>query len=349
MFDHCCRSHAALHRNPPQTLAQSAGSRSGFQQQQCLFAGCQLLRSVDKTTGMRYDYCSKAHADAAAMGLVDAPPAMGSTTTTTDHSGLRAPSSGLRTYLPQCKHSGCTRPCAADAKTGLVHHVCEAHSSVATNSTTNGDAADGTPPDPSTQAPTGGAAVGGTTRSVMISAVAQAVPPPPPTASSAPGRVVLPFPVPPGRCQLDGCMKLSAVDTTTRQRHDFCCAQHAQQAKNAGKAGGLVNRGGASSAAPGPAAVCMLPGCAKPQAPGFDHCCKEHALAARKPMCTLPGCYKDAWFDSQRKEVKELKRWRGPLRLFTHRFFRRILRNGRRIYAQSKSPCLPPNDGSTGR
>ena len=314
MFDHCCKSHAALHRNPPQPAAQSAAGRSGFQQQQCLLTGCQLMGSVNKTTGMRYDYCSKAHADAAATRSFDAPPKTGFTTTTTDHSGLRAPSSGLRTFLPPCKHSGCTRPCAADAETGLVHDFCQAHSSGATNSTTNGIAVDGTSPGPSTQAPTGRAAVGGTKRSVMISAVAQAVPPPPPSASSAPGRVVQP-----GQCQLDGCMKLSAVDTTTRQRHDFCCRQHAQQAKDAGKAGGVANRGGASSAAPGPAAVCMLPGCIKPRTPGFDHCCKGHALAARKPMCTLPGCNEDAWFDRRRNEVKELKRGRDPLRLCTQR------------------------------
>lgn len=266
---------------------------------------------------MRYDYCSKAHADADVMRLFDAPPEMGSTTTTTGHSGLRAPSSGLRTFLPQCTHSGCTRPCAADAETGLVHDVCQAHSFGATNSTTNDVDANGTSPDPPTQAPKGGAAVGGTTRSVVISAVAQAIPPSPPSPSSTPGRVALPFRVPRGQCQLDGCMKLSAVDTTTGQRHDFCCVQHAQQAKNTGKTRGLVNRGGAFSAAPGPAAVCMLPGCVKPQTPGFDHCSKDHAVAARKPMCTLPGCHKDAWFDPQRNEVKELKRGRVPLRLFT--------------------------------
>lgn len=242
-----------------------------------------------------------------------AAPEMGSTTTTIDHSGLRAPSSGGGTFLPQCKQSGCTRPCAADAVTGRVHDVCQAHSSGAAKSNTYG-VAGGSSPDSSTQAPAR-AALGATVGIMKIAAVvpvARAAPPPT-SASPASGGVVRPSAVSSGRCQLDGCAKLSAVDATTGQRHDFCCRQHAQQAKNAAKAV-PVNSSGAFPAVPGSAA-CMLSGCIKPAASGYDHCCKDHALLDRKnriPKCTLRGCGQDAWFDPKRNQVKTSGVGRSP-------------------------------------
>ncbi|CAB1105002.1 unnamed protein product [Ectocarpus sp. CCAP 1310/34] len=302
VFDHCCRGHAIQHQNPLQPASQSAADISDFQQP-CLLPGCKLMGFVDKTTGVSYDYCGKAHANEAAMRMSGVAPKMGSTTTMIDHSGLRAPSSGGDTFLPPCKHSGCTRPCAADAKTGLVHDVCQTHFSGAANSTTY-IVAGGTSADSF-------AAMGGTVGIIKISSIAQAAPPPP-SASSASGRVTLPSAVSSGQCQLDGCAKLSAIDTRTGERYDFCSRQHAQQAKNPGKAG-PSKTGGSFSAVPG-SAVCMLLGCVKPQAPGYDHCCKDHALAARKyiPMCTLRGCVKDAWFDSKRNQVKNLRRGVSP-------------------------------------
>lgn len=300
MFDHCCRGHAVLHQNTSQPGRPSAADISDFQQE-CLLTGCKLMGSVDKTTGVRYDYCSKAHADEAAMRMFGVAPDMRSTTTTIDNSGLRAPSSGGGgggTFLPPCKHNGCTRPYAADADTGLVHDVCQAHSSGAAKSNTN-SVAGGTS---STQAPTR-ATMGRTVGIIRITTVARAAPPPP-SASSASGLFARPSAVSTGQCQLDGCAKMSAVDASTGQRHDFCCRHHAQQAKNPGKAG-IFNSSGAFSAVPG-SAVCMLPGCVKPQASGYDHCCKDHALAARKyiPMCMLSGCVQDAWFDPKRNQVK---------------------------------------------
>lgn len=296
VFDHCCKGHAHLHRNISQPASSSAADISDFQQQ-CLLPGCGLLASVDTTTGVGYDYCSKDHANEAALRKLGAAPKIGSTTTTIDHSGLRAPSSG-----------------------GGV--ACQAHSSGAANSTTR-SVAGGTSPESSTQAPTR-AAMGRTVGIVRISAFAQAAPPPP-SASSASGPFGRPSAMKSGQCQLDGCAKLRAIDTITGQTYDFCCKHHAQQAKNAGKAG-LLNNSGVFSAVPG-LAVCMLPGCMKPPASGYDHCCKGHALEARKytPMCTLRGCVKDAWFDPTLKQVKNLRLEQVPLRLPTQRFLRRLL------------------------
>ncbi|CAM9544820.1 unnamed protein product [Ectocarpus sp. 4 AP-2014] len=298
VFDHCCRGHAIQHQNPPQPASQSTADISDFQQP-CLLPGCKLVGSVDKTTGVSYDYCSKAHANEAAMRMSGVAPKMDSTTPTIDHSGLRAPSSGGDTFLPQYKHSECTRPCAADAKTGRIHDVCQTDFSGAANSTTY-IVAGRTSADSSTKAPAR-AAMGGTVGIIKISSFAQAAPPPP-SASSASGRLTRPSAVSSGQCQLAGCAKLSAINTSTGERYDFCSRQHAQQAKNPGKSGPF-NTGGAFSAVPG-SAVCMLLGCVKPQAPGYDHCCKDHALAARKyiPMCTLRGCAKDAWFDPKRNQ-----------------------------------------------
>lgn len=309
MFDHCCRGHADLHKNPSQPASSSAADISNFQQQ-CLLMGCNLMGSVDRTRGVRYDYCTKAHADEAALRMFGAPPKIGCTTTTIDHSGLRAPSSGGGTFLPPCKHSRCARPCATNAETGLVHDVCQAHSSGTANSTTR-SVAGGTSPDSSTQAPMR-PAMGGTVSIVRNSAFAPMAPPPP-SPSPASGRFARPSARKSGQCQLDGCANLRAIDTGAGQRYDFCCRHHAQQAKNAGKAG-LVDSSGAFRVGPG-SAVCMLSGCVKPPASGYDHCCKDHALEARKykPMCTLRGCVKDAWFDPILKQVKNLRRGQVPL------------------------------------
>ncbi|CAM9611816.1 unnamed protein product [Scytosiphon promiscuus] len=298
VFDHCCRGHADLHKNPSQPVSSSAADLLDFQQQ-CLLTGCKLNGSVDRTTGVRYAYCSKAHADDAALRMFGAAPKLDSTATTIDQSGLRAPFSSGGTFLPPCKYDGCTRPCATNAVTGLVHDLCQAHSSGTANPTTC-SVAGGTLPDSSTQAPTR-AATGGTKVIVRPSTFAQAAPPLS-SGPSASSRFARASAMKSGQCQLEGCAKLGAVDTSTGQRYDFCCRHHAQQVKNAGKAG-LFNSSGTFSALATPA-VCMLSGCVNPPTSDYDHCCKDHALEARKykPMCTLRGCAKDAWFDPNLKQ-----------------------------------------------
>lgn len=325
VFDHCGKGHAIQHQNLPTPARPSAAGTSDFQQE-CFLPGCKQMGSLGTANGVSYDYCSKDHPNEAAATpkMFGAAPGMGSTTTTRDLPGSRAPSSG--TFLPPCNHCGYTRPCTADAKTGLIDDACQAHSSGAATATIHG-VAGGTSSDPSTQAPTP-AATGTTVGIIRIARFTQA--PPPSSASATSSLSAPPLGVPSMRCQLDGCAKISAVDTSTGQRYDFCCRDHAQQAKNAGK-GRLSNSSGASSAVPR-SAECMLSGCSKPQASGFDHCCKDHALLAAQqniPVCTLRGCVKSAWFNPKNNQVKSLTRGQPPppprLCIFAQRSFSAIV------------------------
>lgn len=57
--------------------------------------------------------------------------------------------------------------------------------------------------------------------------------------------------------------------------------------------------------APATSSKCMLAGCERPQSAGYEFCCRDHVLEARKrgPPCALPGCSKPAFFDPKRNEV----------------------------------------------